>query len=50
MQEGDQEEEDQLPTILSSSVGKTPCVEPLVVYHLKSITDCIPEEVLGVDR
>ena len=36
--------------VLPGSLTETSFVEPLVVYHIKGITDCISEEVLGIDR
>ena len=36
--------------ILPGTFTKTHLVESLVAYHRKGITDCIPEEILGIDR
>ena len=49
MQEGDQEEE-PLPLFYQGTFTETSCVESLVAYHSKGITDRIPEEILGIDR
>ena len=48
MQEGHQEEEEPLPLFLPGTFTETYCLEPLVAPHSKSITSCIPEEVLGI--
>ena len=47
MQEGDQEEE-PLPLFYQVPLTETHCLEPLVAPHSKGITDCIPEEILGI--
>ena len=36
--------------ILPGTFTKTHLVESLVAYHRKGITDCIPEEILGIAR
>ena len=50
-QEGEPEEEEEPSTIiLPGPLTETSFVESLVAYHIKGITDCISEEVLGIDR